>query len=357
MAPKTIAIIICFLSIIAFSSSNAEDIGSPFPRTQPTPYGVTRAPEISPKLEESIFVPLSEVDPTAEERSLFVKAGREAMEAGNIRKAETLFRLALRLDINDLKANLALGNMLFDAKQYQQAGRYFLRVLQQDPNHTEALLNMGKINFSLFKKTEAFEFFQEVAELNPGHPEAIKYINYILGEDRVEDGLPEEYYAIPYSPSLTRAELAALVYFRTDELKAIKTPPKPQIITDIGESWSEKYIQGVAKYEVMDVYPNHTFRPQAAVNKGEFAQVIMNLMQGLGLYDIYKEKTPRGRLSFDDVDPFNNYYQAVRLVTDLEIMVPGKDRNFNMSRIVSGERAVEYFDRFDRAVRLLRANK
>ena len=357
MTFKVVIIISCLLSALAFSPSQAEEKKPPFSWPRQTLPGAAGLAEVSPQLQKSIFVPLTGVDPTGEERLRFDKAGREALDRGDTREAEALYRLALKLNINDLRANLALGNMLFNARQYLQASRYFARVLQEDPNQVNALLNMGKINFSLFKKTEAFEFFQEVAELNPRHPETVKYINYILGENLVADGLPAEYYAIPYSQSLTRGELAALVYFRTDELKAIKTPPKPKIITDIGGSWGTKYIEGVTKYEVMQIYPNHTFRPLATVNKGEFAQVIRNLIDSLDLYKVYKVKMPQRRLSFEDMDPFNNYYEAARLVTDLEIMVPGRDKNFSLNRIVSGERAVQYFDRLDRAVRLLRANQ
>ncbi len=317
----------------------------------------SRGQEISPALQRKIFVPLNKVDPTQGERAEYLKKGQTALAAGESRQARTFFNLALLLNIKDVDANMALGQLLYEAKQYIQAREHFLKVLEENPDHLKALMNMGKISFTLFKRTEAFEYFQEVAELNPGNPEATKYINYILGENQVKGGLPEQYYTIPYSEAVTRSELAALVYFRTDKLKALKTPPQPQIITDIGESWAKKYIREVIKYKIMDIYPDHSFQPQSTINRGEFAQVIMNLVKGLHLYEIYLESTPHKALTYSDIDPYNNYYDAVRLVSDLEIIVPGQDMKFGLDGAMSGKQALEYFDLFDRAARRLRADR
>ncbi len=355
MKLKTMASIPLILMVAALSTSYSQETG-PFPRGQgylsTQPGAVVK---ITPKLLKSIFVPLDGIDPTKAERDKFLKKAATALKRGESEQAQELYKLVLLLDINDIEANMALGRMLVDAKQYPEARKYFLRVLQKDPNHEKALMSMGKISFNLFKRSEAFEYFQEAAELNPGNMEALKYINYITGEDKVKEGLPEEYYTIPYSQSLTREELAALVYFRTDKLKAVKSPPQPQIITDIGGSWAEKYIRKITGYRVMSVYPNHTFQPRAEVNRGEFAQVIVSLLKGLGLYETYRESMPKVKLAYDDIDPFNNYYDAVKLVTDLEIIKPGQGGNFNLGQTVTGAMAVEYFDRLDRAARLLRA--
>jgi len=192
MKPKTMASIALIFMAAALSTSYSQETG-PFPRGQgylSTGPGVIV--EITPKLLKSIFVPLDEIDPTKSERKELLKKAATAQKRGESKHAEELYKLVLLLDINDIEANMALGRMLVDAKQYLEARKYFLRVLRKNPNHEKALMNMGKISFNLFKRNEAFEYFQEAAELNPGNMEALKYINYITGEGKVKGGLPEE---------------------------------------------------------------------------------------------------------------------------------------------------------------------
>ena len=74
------------------------------------------------------------------------------------------------------------------------------------------------------------------------------------------------------SPTVTRAQLAALIGVRLDDL--LKRAPRSNsvVITDTRGSWAAPWIMSVARAGLMEVYPNHTFQPNAIVRRGDLAQ-------------------------------------------------------------------------------------
>ena len=82
--------------------------------------------------------------------------------------------------------------------------------------------------------------------------------------------MPEEYRRIPSSPTITRADLAALVMSKVTMLS--RQPPGPaKVALDISGSWARDQIIRALALDVLDVYSNHTFQPAAIVRRGDLA--------------------------------------------------------------------------------------
>ena len=89
--------------------------------------------------------------------------------------------------------------------------------------------------------------------------------------------MPEEYRRIPSSPTITRADLAALVSSKVTLLS--RQPPGPaKVAIDISGSWARDQIIRALALDVLDVYSNHTFQPAAIVRRGDLASAVQRVL-------------------------------------------------------------------------------
>ncbi len=280
------------------------------------------------------------------------RKGEEAFEAEDYPLAEQIFRSLVQHNPDDLRGYLGLGKVYLANKQHSSAADAYFEALRLDRNNVTALLGLGRINLALFKWDQAFEFFQEVAEIDESNTEARRYVDNLLhGRLGAEEDLPEEYFKIMLSPAITRAELAALVYARSFGLQNVTSEPQTQIMTDISDNWARAYIMAVTKHKIMSVFPNHTFIPNTAVTRGEFAQVLHNLLREVGLKEP-RQGLPPKEIALRDVNPSNRYYEAIRQICGLGILDLVADSTFNPSSLVPGSQAVEAFNRLERLANL-----
>ena len=70
--------------------------------------------------------------------------------------------------------------------------------------------------------------------------------------------------SIETAPTVTRAQLAALLGVRLDDLLKRARRDKPVVMTDTRGNWAAPWILAVARAGIMEVYPNHTFQPNDA---------------------------------------------------------------------------------------------
>lgn len=72
----------------------------------------------------------------------------------------------LKVDFQNYTANLRLGQIIYNAKDYSRAKTYFQKVVQLYPSDYEGLLYLGWSNYFLDKKNDAKEAFIKVLMLN-----------------------------------------------------------------------------------------------------------------------------------------------------------------------------------------------
>lgn len=155
------------------------------------------------------------------------------------------------------------------------------------------------------------------------------------------EAMPAEYRAIEAAPVVTRAQLAALLAVRLDDLIAGTRGVSAVVLTDTRGHWASSYILAAARAGVMEVYANHTFQPDAPVRRGDLAQAasrVLELIAGRDPQLAASWRTPRR--TFPDVGPRHLSYPAASLVVEAGVMPAMPDGGFHLFRPVSGAEAV-----------------
>jgi Flp pilus assembly protein TadD/peroxiredoxin len=93
--------------------------------------------------------------------------GRALLLTGDADGAAAAFKKELANDANNFEANLFLGQILNQRKQYAQAAPYLARAALLRPASTEALLNLAKNQLSLDNVTEARKTLEMASQTVP----------------------------------------------------------------------------------------------------------------------------------------------------------------------------------------------
>ena len=91
--------------------------------------------------------------------------------------------------------------------------------------------------------------------------------------------MPAEYRSIESSPAVTRGQLAALFAVQLEPLLSSARNVNAIVITDTRGHWASPYILTAARAGVMEVYPNHTFQPDAVVRRADMARAVSRVLE------------------------------------------------------------------------------
>jgi tetratricopeptide (TPR) repeat protein len=268
-----------------------------------------------------------------------VDAARKAAEAGRLPDARAMYErtIAASPDSPFLYRELAIvekreGNLAGALEHAQKAATL-------NPSESRNFAAIGEIYEAQGEFAKAVEAYSSAVALEPSD----------VLDTRIDDlraraafaAMPEEYRSIETSPTVTRAQLAALLGVRLDAL--LKQAPRSNsiVITDTRGSWAAPWILLAARTGLMDVYPNHTFQPNALVRRGELAQAAskaLTLIAATNPRLAASLRNARGR--FADVPPGHLSYQAASAVVETGVMTPTSDGTFQLSRAANGQEAV-----------------
>ena len=232
---------------------------------------------------------------------------------GNADRARTLVDRALALDPQDARSHALRGELLEAAGESEAALASYRRALDLDP---------------------AF----------PGLADRLATI-----ETRLEEAaLPPEFRAIGGSPRVTRGDVAALLAHRLSPL--LHDAARPTVLlTDGRNHWAQQAILLAARAGAMEVYPNHTFQPQAGMTRGDFAAIVNRVLT------LIAARTPQApapwrdaRLTFSDVRAGHALYLPISRAVASGAMKPFEGQVFGISRPMTGAEAVEAVDRLAR---------
>jgi tetratricopeptide (TPR) repeat protein len=157
-------------------------------------------------------------------------------------------------------------------------------------------------------------------------------------------GLPDEFKAIPGLAQVTRGDVAALIGIRLQPVIAAVRFRAADVATDVRGHWAAAWIMNVTRAGLMDVYPNHTFQPRAAVRRIDLAQVVSRVLGAAGA------GTPRGsagRPAIADVGTDHLRYGDVAAAVASGVMTLD-GTYFRPTRVVSGAEAVDVIQKLER---------
>ena len=273
-----------------------------------------------------------------------VDAARKAADAGRLPEARTLYErtIASSPESPFLYRELAIiekreGNLTSALAHAQKAATL-------NPTESRNFATIGDIYEAQSDFPKAVDAYSTALALEPN--EAIETKLDELRARVAFAAMPEEYRTIGSSPSVTRAQLAALIGVRLEDL--LKRAPRSNsiVITDTRGLWAAPWILSTARAQIMEVYPNHTFQPNMSVRRGELAQAashVLSLIAPTNPRVAASLKNARGR--FPDVSPNHVSYNAVSGVVETGVMSVTSDGSFQLSRPATGEEAVAAVNR------------
>jgi tetratricopeptide (TPR) repeat protein len=114
-------------------------------------------------------------------------------------------------------------------------------------------------------------------------------------------------------------------------------------VTDINGHWARNFILDIVNLSIrgLEPYPDHTFRPNDLINRGEYAMMVEDILiailgdQSLATKNIGDEKS-----RFPDVNPSHPSYNAICNTVDKNIMDADLNGAFGPEKSVSGPDAL-----------------
>ncbi len=127
-------------------------------------------------------------------------------------------------------------------------------------------------------------------------------------------------------------------------LKADTLKSMPAVI-DIDKHWARNFILDIVNLEILGLepYPDHTFRPDDPVNRGEYAMMVEDVLIAiLGDQSLASKNIGDGKSRFPDVNPSHPAYNAICNAVDKNIMDAEMNGAFGPEKSVSGADALPY---------------
>ncbi len=275
-----------------------------------------------------------------------VDAARKAADGGRLPDARAMYErtIAASPDSPFLYRELAIverreGNLPSALEHAQKAAML-------NPTEPRNLVTIGEIYEAQGQYAKAIEAYTSAAALEPSDSLDAKLDE--LREKAAFAAMPPEYRSIETAPTVTRAQLAALIGVRLDDL--LKRAPRTNavVITDTRSNWAGPWILSVSRAGIMEVYPNHTFQPNALVRRADLAQAAARALTLIAATNTHLAASMRNaRGKFPDVPPGHLSYSAASVAVQSGVMSITSDGTFQLPRPVTGEEAIAAVNRLE----------
>jgi len=261
-----------------------------------------------------------------------VGAARAAAQAGDSDRAVEQYQLVLQAAPELSGVRLELAGVLADRGEVEAA----VALLEADPAaDRQVLLRLAELVFQRGEHERALEVYRRVLEADPRDEEALAAARRVRETIEAQQ-MPEEYRRIVDEPTITRADLAALMMVKVRRLAQVPLGPG-KVAIDISGSWARDHIIRALALDMVSVYPNHTFQPGATVRRADLARAVARALDLLQY-----PAGPAPRLS--DMSANNVYYYPASRAVGAGLMDLAEDGAFQAWRPVSGREATDVIE-------------
>lgn len=274
----------------------------------------------------------------------FVAAGRRAADAGQLAEARRNYTAALASSPDSAFLYRDVGLVEVRLGAPADAAGHLRRAVELDPSDEAALLGLAEALDKSGDLAGAVDALERALAIEPSESTRAKLTGT---RERLETAaLPADYRAISRAASVTRGDLAALVGVRLQPLVAQMRQRSGVVATDIRGHWAATWILSVTRAGLMDVYPNHTFQPRAAVRRADLALVVSCILATGRV----ASPSSQSRVPMADMSPQHLGYPAAAAAVSAGIMSLQDGRYFRPSVAVTGAEAIEAIGRLERLV-------
>jgi tetratricopeptide (TPR) repeat protein len=269
-----------------------------------------------------------------------VAAARKAADAGQFDQARRGYQAAIAA--SPQSAFLYRELAIVDGKAGDRASAliHAQQAVQLDPTDVTALTLIAETYEADHDWAHAIEAYSAVNAADPSEATAAKIED--LRSTAAFESMPQEYRAIAETPAVTRGQLAALIGIRLGDVLRRVRPAAVPVVTDTRGNWAATWIVAVTRAGVMEVFPNHTFQPSAAVRRADLAAAASRLLSVIAADNprlAARWRDPRPK--FSDLAPTHLSYPAAARAVSAGIMTPFPDGSFQLARPVSGADAID----------------
>ncbi|MEZ5416540.1 MAG: S-layer homology domain-containing protein [Vicinamibacterales bacterium] len=208
--------------------------------------------------------------------------------------------------------------------------------LIHDPDDVKAHVLVGDVLAERGEFDEVLAAYRRAAAIEPSA--ALDAAMAGVRERAREAALPAPYRNITRSPQATRADLAALLGVRLAPALA-RAGQQQVVVTDVRGHWAQPWIERVARAGAMEVYPNYTFQPGAALRRADLADAVSRTLALLAPPGTVA-RWDATEVPVSDVPPTHLAFPAVRRAIASGVLRLD-DGAFNPLAPVTGVEAIE----------------
>jgi len=273
----------------------------------------------------------------------FLEQGRRYLSSGDTESSRGAFLKALYYSPESSEAHLALADIFLKDDNFENALIHLEAASKNEPENIDILKKYGEVLFDANKDEKGLDVYQKLAEKEPENQEYKQRIEILKNRLGIFE-LPSQYNAIIASEAISKEEMTALLAVKFKDF--LEEPSRrPDIIIDIATSWASDYILQMTSLGLLDIYPNHTFRPKKIITRAEMAEILLRLVEYLNEKGFrFIQHIPPERIQISDVLPDNYYYQPIIEIVSYDIMSLSLEQTFKPNVPVSGQEAIKFLD-------------
>jgi len=270
-------------------------------------------------------------------------AGKTFLDAGNIESSKGAFLRALYYSPKSMQAHLALADIFQQEDNLENALVHLDAASKNDPENIDILNRYGDILFLANENKRSLEIYEKLLEKEPENQEYQQRVEILKNRLGIFE-LPSQYNAIITSEAISKEEIAALLAVKFKDVLE-ETTKEPPIIIDIATSWADDFILQMTSLGLLDIYPNHTFRPKKIITRAEMAEILLRLINYLRDRGYrFLQQIPPESIQISDVSADNYYYQPIIQIVSYDIMSLSLDKTFKPDLPVSGQNSIKLLD-------------
>jgi tetratricopeptide (TPR) repeat protein len=278
-----------------------------------------------------------------------IESARKAAEAGKLEEARRGYLAAIAASPESAFLYRELAGIEHKSGDQSSALVHAQQAATLDPSDTRALLLVAEVLEGTRQWAKAADAYAAANAADPSEATAAKVD--AMREKAAFEAMPPEYRAIEVSPTVTRAQLAALLGTRLGDMLR-RAKPQPIVVTDVRSNWAAPWIQSVTRAGVMEPFPNHTFQPNTTVRRGDLAQAVSRVLALIGAEKprlAVRWRDPRPK--FADVGPSHLVYPAAARAVSAGVMAPFEGETFQLTRPVTGTEARDVVSKLEALAR------
>ena len=266
-----------------------------------------------------------------------IETARKAAEAGKLDEARTGYLAAIAASPESAFLYRELAAIEHKSGDHASALVHARQAVNLDPGDARALLLIAEVLEGNRDWLKAADAYAAANAVDPSEATAARIDQ--MRERAAFESMPEQYRSIESSPTVNRAQLAALLGSRLGEILR-RAPSKPVVVTDVRSNWAAPWIQSVTRAGVMEPFPNHTFQPNTTIRRGDLAQAVSRVLGLLAtanprLASRWRDPRPK----FADLGPSHLLYPAAARAVSAGILTPLDGDTFQLTRPVTGTEA------------------